>query len=450
MASKARKPMYKKMRKELPKLIRGNSLSLGGDTPLSDLFENLKVTDVDIDDAQSLSYEDNSWDNIVSDQMLEHLPRPWDAVNEMFRVCKPGGYVICTTCSWNPVHRCPKDYYRFMPDGMEYLFNKFEDVKIGSIGSRDAIMQDLKYSPLGDKTGVQDIKYRNKISNDAFDENEDNFPWHIWVIAKKPSPVKRSKKKIDPMLYGICLFHKDENEFLDEWIDHHFSLGFDIIHIYDNESKVLPEERKNVKVTAWKDSAKGKHARAYNHFVKKYKHSIDWCLFIDTDEYLHLVNHKNVKNFLKDYSDYDSIYLNRLNYGSSFKKRISSHKELTRHGPLDFSHNFYGKSLVYLPAIESEVKDVHNIDFDLSVNTSVQRVRQSRAESVLFDVAYIKHYYTRGTEQLEEKLLRGPGQNSKDSKHDKRYNNWEEYTNWLRDVDRKYLNLYEEGDLLPK
>jgi len=54
-------------------------------------------------------------------ELLEHVPDPPQAFKEAARILKPGGIFICTTPSCWPVHRHPKDYWRFLPDGLDYL-----------------------------------------------------------------------------------------------------------------------------------------------------------------------------------------------------------------------------------------------------------------------------------------------------------------------------------------
>lgn len=248
--------------------------------------------------------------------------------------------------------------------------------------------------------------------------------------------------KVDNPTVAICLFHKDENEFLPEWLEYHFDLGFDFIRIYDNGSKIQPENTDKIKVTHWSGDHKGRQSEAYNYFIHQYKDKIDWCLFIDTDEYLHLNKHKTIKEFIKDYNDEKCIYIHRLTYGSSFKDRITSHKELTRHGPLNLEYNKIGKSLLKLSCVDRYIKCVHNLMPEFSINVLGEREKRIVSKEAIFEVAYIKHYLTRGKEQLEEKFVRGPGQNTKESKMTN------EYKAWLRDLDNHILNLHEEGELL--
>jgi len=54
-----------------------------------------------------------SVDGVVCTQVLEHLPRPWDAVSEIARVLRPGGWLILSAPHLSPIHEAPRDYYRY-------------------------------------------------------------------------------------------------------------------------------------------------------------------------------------------------------------------------------------------------------------------------------------------------------------------------------------------------
>lgn len=48
-------------------------------------------------DASALPFDDTSFDGVVAMHMLYHLPAPEQALAEMFRVLKPGGFLAVTT-----------------------------------------------------------------------------------------------------------------------------------------------------------------------------------------------------------------------------------------------------------------------------------------------------------------------------------------------------------------
>lgn len=64
---------------------------------------------------------DNSFDVVLSGQVLEHVRKAWVWMREVARVCKPGGLVITI----NPVnwayHEWPVDCWRIYPEGIRAL-----------------------------------------------------------------------------------------------------------------------------------------------------------------------------------------------------------------------------------------------------------------------------------------------------------------------------------------
>ena len=45
-------------------------------------------------DAQNMSFDENSFDIVISCETIEHVPDPRAAVREMYRVAKPGGTLL--------------------------------------------------------------------------------------------------------------------------------------------------------------------------------------------------------------------------------------------------------------------------------------------------------------------------------------------------------------------
>lgn len=70
-------------------------------------------------DVQSLPFADQSFDTLLCTEVIEHLPQPWKAMNEMARVLKPGGHLILSAPFVHIHHEFPHDYYRFTFFGLQ-------------------------------------------------------------------------------------------------------------------------------------------------------------------------------------------------------------------------------------------------------------------------------------------------------------------------------------------
>ena len=78
----------------------------------------------DITDMKPIS--DESIGLVLNLESLEHLPSPQKGIDEIHRVLRPDGLLILTTVMHFKIHRAPKDYWRFTPDGIELLLNRFK------------------------------------------------------------------------------------------------------------------------------------------------------------------------------------------------------------------------------------------------------------------------------------------------------------------------------------
>jgi SAM-dependent methyltransferase len=86
-----------------------------------------------IGDVMAMPCEDASYDAIICHAVLEHVPRPWAAMSEIFRVLKPGGTLFAYVPFLSPYHAMPGyygDYFRFTEDGIRSLCGDFTHVEV--------------------------------------------------------------------------------------------------------------------------------------------------------------------------------------------------------------------------------------------------------------------------------------------------------------------------------
>lgn len=76
--------------------------------------------------SHRLLFDDAQFDVVTCLDMLEHDDQPFDTAGEIYRVIKPGGYVIVTVPYLGHVkHDHPSDYWRFTKEAIEVLFRDF-------------------------------------------------------------------------------------------------------------------------------------------------------------------------------------------------------------------------------------------------------------------------------------------------------------------------------------
>ncbi len=98
-------------------------------------------------DAHLLPFVDGAFDVVLCTEVLEHLTEPPRAIDDMFRVLKPGGQLLLTTRFLFPIHDAPHDYFRFTKYGLRHLLRRFDDVRIeeetDAVGTLAVLVQRL-------------------------------------------------------------------------------------------------------------------------------------------------------------------------------------------------------------------------------------------------------------------------------------------------------------------
>lgn len=179
--------MYKKINGYFKKPLKGKILGISGISNLYSLIDmtNAELTEVDYPevDMQNLPYEDNSFDFVISDQIIERLEDPKKAIKESCRVLNKGGIAIHSTCFINYIHRCPEDFWRFSPDALRYLCQDFSEILYcEGWGNRVAILLCF----LGDRFRFMRIpEAKWSIRRLIATYNEEKYPIVTWVVAKK-------------------------------------------------------------------------------------------------------------------------------------------------------------------------------------------------------------------------------------------------------------------------
>jgi len=87
-------------------------------------------------EANKIPLESNSFDTVLSTQVIEHVEDHQGLVNEAYRLLKPNGcFILSGPMYWN-LHEEPYDFFRFTKHGFKYILEKggFEVCEIVSNG----------------------------------------------------------------------------------------------------------------------------------------------------------------------------------------------------------------------------------------------------------------------------------------------------------------------------
>ena len=227
---------------------------------------------------------------------------------------------------------------------------------------------------------------------------------------------------------AICLIAKDENDYINEWLDWHINIGFEHFYIYDNGSTVPIEKDADEKFKPFCTfiDFSGEHENTqldcYRDAIVNYGDNVKWFAFIDADEFIRPVNGENINELLKEFNEYDGVYIRWVTYNANglYKKDSRPQRErftkVSDHTPL----KPIGKSIIQPSKIK--LMSVHfptgHIGQYNIVDSNKRRMRNAFSEFSDNDRIVVDHYFTRSYEEWLEKAKRGSCDPRVDRKYD--------------------------------
>ena len=213
------------------------------------------------------------------------------------------------------------------------------------------------------------------------------------------------------MKVALVCVAKNEDNYIDEWLNYYIKLGFDHIFVYQNNWRCKLEYPFLTKIE-WDGYEVQK--KAYNDFVNKNIGIYSHAAFFDVDEFLVLKKNKNIKEFLKDYDQYDSLGINWVMFGDNDlvapKDDFSVIKRFTHRGKNVHPHI---KTITKLKnGLYMKVHSVEKDWFDLDGNIHRGSLNPEGNDKI----AQINHYTTKTLPEFIDKTNRGIGCGDKDNR----------------------------------
>ena len=102
-----------------------------------DIEKRTEEVDIVGDIQNMYMLSDESYDTILCLQVLEHVPNPFQAMEEMRRILKKDGVLILSVPHLSRLHEEPNDYYRYTKYGLEFILQKvgLKNIEISPMGS---------------------------------------------------------------------------------------------------------------------------------------------------------------------------------------------------------------------------------------------------------------------------------------------------------------------------
>jgi len=138
-------------------------------------------------DIQMLPFKDKSVDGIYCEAVLEHVPEPWVAIKEMYRILRSGGLLLVYVPFMFPYHGGKefRDYYRFSNDAIQHMFKEFSQIKVSSAGGYiNATLRFMTGFMTFQRYLLRWEKWISAFFNNFFDEAKKEYPNRFEGLAK--------------------------------------------------------------------------------------------------------------------------------------------------------------------------------------------------------------------------------------------------------------------------
>ena len=125
------------------------------------------------------------------------------------------------------------------------------------------------------------------------------------ILLMKFMSLKSNSKENNKIKVALCTMGRNENLYINEFVNYHLSLGVDRIFLYDDN---VDEKEKFINVITPNDSVVIEYNKdyglinqeqAFTHCYTKHKNEFDWIIIIDIDEFL-IINNGTLKGYLSD------------------------------------------------------------------------------------------------------------------------------------------------------
>lgn len=207
-----------------------------------------------------------------------------------------------------------------------------------------------------------------------------------------------------------------------EWVEHYINLGFDKIIIYDNNTDCdVQDYLQGFGEYVICTKGNNRQLQTYNEAYRTYRNDFDWIAFFDDDEWLVLNQDKTIKEYLSRdcFKKVDCIHINWKVYGDNGHLHPTGEPTFIQFPePCDpevkttypWSQNCHIKTILRCGKTVQFTNPHYCIPNNLvCVNNKGDRVGNGPFINYNYELAELRHYQLRSTEEFCRKRLGGRG-----------------------------------------
>lgn len=200
----------------------------------------------------------------------------------------------------------------------------------------------------------------------------------------------------------VCIA-RNENRYIDEWIQYHLKLGFDKIFVFCDRWKYHPPKDDRIRVQNILIKGTSPQIPVYNYALQSLGDNYDWMAFFDVDEFLVLKKHATVQEFLADKPC--SVGVNWILFGDNGLTDDGSNGVLNRFTKCQSIPNMHVKCIVK-GSSSVEMANPHNPNH-LWLGSDGKMHDYAFCENGNTDEAQLNHYFCKTIHEWRLKQDRG-------------------------------------------
>ena len=220
------------------------------------------------------------------------------------------------------------------------------------------------------------------------------------------------------MSVALVCIAKNEDHYIDEWLQYNIKLHFSDIYVYQNDWRYSGDKMQYNNVHWCIMDGQKKQFAAYNDFLIKHFDEYNWVCFFDCDEFLVMKGYDNVHKYFSQYNQLYGIAINWKLFGDSGQHFNGEYSVLNRFKKCQIGLDAHVKACLNL----SKLKQISRtqIYFDnphyIKIAYANRIMKSSNGKDDVIGALnfnyvdnniYLCHFFGKTIEEFEQKKNRG-------------------------------------------